>query len=376
MPMDPRFRQLADGLLGFSLKLKKGENVLIKAIDVPTDMVKALIEGVRKRGAWPFVNLEQAAIKRILYRTGAKQQFETMNAHELVQMKAMDAYVALRGANNIFELSDIPAKQMQVVTRAFKPVLDWRVSKTRWVVLRWPTPAMAQQAVCSTETFEDFYFKVCTQDYARMIPGMRALKRLMERTDRVRITGPGTDLRFSIKDIDVVTCGGARNIPDGEVFTAPVKTSVEGEVSFNTPTVYEGVCFDSVRLVFKKGRIVEATANNAKRLNAILDSDPGARFIGEFSIGLNPYILQPMRDILFDEKIAGSFHFTPGQAYEIADNGNRSQVHWDLVCIQRPEYGGGQIYFDDKLIRKDGEFIPKALQKLNRSYLGQTEANR
>ena len=256
--------------------------------------------------------------------------------------------------------------------RAFKPVLDWRVRKTRWVVLRWPTSGMAQQAQRSTEAFEDFFFKVCTQEYSRMIPGMRALKRLMERTNRVRITGPGTDLEFSIKDIGVVACGGTHNIPDGEVFTAPVRNSVEGVIAFNTPTVYQGVSFNGVRLVFKKGRVVEASSESqaaTRRLDEILDADAGARFTGEFALGFNPYILEPMRDILFDEKIAGSFHLTPGQAYDEADNGNRSQVHWDLVCIQRPEYGGGSIYFDGKLIRKDGLFVPKALQKLNPDYL-------
>jgi aminopeptidase len=224
---------------------------------------------------------------------------------------------------------------------------------------------MAQQAGMSSEAFEDFFFRVCTLDYARMIPGMAALKKLMEKTDRVHIKGPGTDLKFSIKGIGAIPCGGGHNIPDGEVFTAPVKDSVEGHITFNAPTVYQGVSFDNVHLAFSKGKIVEATANNSERLNQVLDSDAGARYIGEFSFGFNPHILHPMRDILFDEKIAGSFHFTPGQAYEIADNGNRSQVHWDLVNIQRPEYGGGEIWLDGKLVRKDGLFLPKALQSLN-----------
>jgi aminopeptidase len=250
-----------------------------------------------------------------------------------------------------------------------KPVLDHRVNDTKWVVLRWPTPAMAQQAGMSTEKFEDFYFDVCTLDYARMIPGMKALKSLMDATDRVQIKGPGTDLRFSIKGIGSRECGGERNIPDGEVFSCPVKDSVEGVIQYNAPTVYLGTSFDSIRLVFKQGRIVEATSNNTKRLNEILDSDAGSRYIGEFAIGFNPHIREPMRDILFDEKIAGSFHFTPGQAYEGVGNGNKSQVHWDMVCIQRPEYGGGEIWFDGKLIRKDGIFVPKSLNKLNPQYL-------
>jgi len=246
-----------------------------------------------------------------------------------------------------------------------KPVIDHRVKKTRWCILRWPSPSMAQQAGMSTEQFENFFFDVCTLDYAKMKPGMKALKELMESTDLVEIKGPGTDLRFSIKGIPAIPCGGTHNIPDGEVFTAPVKNSVQGVISFNAPTIYQGSPFDSIRLEFKDGKIVDASANNTDKLNHILDSDAGARYIGEFSFAFNPYILHPMRDILFDEKIAGSFHFTPGQCYEQTENGNKSQVHWDMVCIQREDYGGGTIHFDGKLIRENGRFIPKSLQSLN-----------
>jgi len=185
----------------------------------------------------------------------------------------------------------------------------------------------------------------------------------------VELKGPNTDLSFSIKGIGAIASGGGHNIPDGEVFSCPVIDSVEGEITYNAPSVYQGVSFDNVHLKFEKGKIVHAESNNTKRLNEILDSDEGARYIGEFAIGFNPHILEPMRDILFDEKMAGSFHFTPGQAYEQADNGNRSQVHWDLVQIQRPEYGGGEIRFDGELVRKDGLFVKPGLDKLNPDYL-------
>lgn len=367
--MDERLNELAKVLTGFSTSLKKDDRVLIDAFDVPDEMVLALVRAARQRKAIPYVQLHHARVTRELLRGAAKEQHEVTAKVELQRMKQMDAYIALRGSGNIFELSDVPAEEMQLAMGIMRPVLNWRVNKTKWVVLRWPTSAMAQQALMSTEAFEDFYFKVCTLDYARMVPGMRALERLMLKTDKVHITGPGTDLRFSIKDIGAVSCGGTHNIPDGEVFSCPVKDSVEGHVTYNAPTVYQGTSFDNVRLAFKKGKIVEATANNTEKLNQILDSDKGARYIGEFAIGFNPHIKEPMRDILFDEKIAGSFHFTPGQAYEIAGNGNKSQVHWDMVNIQRPEYGGGEIRFDGKLIRKDGLFVPKTLQKLNPDYL-------
>lgn len=364
---DPRFAKLAKLLVEYSTRLKRNETALIEAFDVPDEMTIALIRTVRAAGALPFVQLQHGRIGRELALTATERQLNLTAIHELARMKRMDAYIALRGSNNITEMSDVPADQMRLVAKKLRPVIDQRVRKTKWVVLRWPSPSMAQQAGMSTEAFEDFYFDVCTLDYRKLQPGMKALKALMEKTENVEIRGPGTDLRFSIKGIPAIVCGGDHNIPDGEVFTCPVKNSVEGDITFNAPSIYQGAAFDSICLRFREGKIVGATSNQTEKLNQILDSDPGARYIGEFSLGLNPYVLEPMRDILFDEKIAGSFHFTPGQAYEEADNGNRSQVHWDMVCIQRPEYGGGEILFDGKLVRRDGEFIPKQLQSLNRN---------
>jgi aminopeptidase len=364
---DPRFDKLAQLLVEYSTQLKRNETVLIESFDIPDEMTIALIRAARKAGAIPFTQIQRGRVSRELALNAAERQLNLTAIHELARMKKMDAYIGLRGSNNITEMSDIPAEQMKLVAKKMRPVQDQRVKKTKWVVLRWPTPSMAQLAGMSTEAFEDFYFDVCTLDYRKLQPGMKALKALMDKTDRVEIKGPGIDLRFSIKGIGAITCGGDRNIPDGEVFSCPVKNSVEGHIAFNAPTIYQGIAFDNVRLEFREGKIVEATANETEKLNKILDSDPGARYIGEFSLAFNPYILQPMRDILFDEKIAGSFHFTPGQAYEDADNGNRSQVHWDMVDIQRPDYGGGEIYFDGKLIRRDGDFLPKELRSLNRS---------
>src|SRR3989454_4329211 len=364
---DARFDKLAKLLVEYSIRLKRKETVLIETFDIPDEMTVALVRAVRKAGGAPFAQIHHSRVSRALALDVTERQLNLTATHELARMKKMNAYIALRGSNNITELSDVPVNQMKLLARKMRPVQDQRVKKTKWVVLRWPTPAMAQLAGMSTEAFENFFFKVCTLDYRKLQPGMKALKALMEKTDRVEIKGPGTDLRFSIKGIPAVICGGDRNIPDGEVFTAPVKNSVEGHITFNAPTIYQSIAFDGIRLDFRKGKIVQATSNQTEKLNKILDSDAGARYIGEFSLGFNPHVLEPMRDILFDEKIAGSFHFTPGQAYEEADNTNRSQVHWDMVNIQRPSYGGGEIYFDGKLIRRDGEFLPKPLRSLNRS---------
>jgi len=365
---DARFDKLAKLLVEYSTRLKRGETVLIEAFDVPDEMTVALIRAARKAGAIPFTQIQRARISREVALKATNRQLSLTASHELARMKKMDAYIALRGSNNITELSDVPVEQMKLVAKKMRPVQDQRVKKTKWVVLRWPTPSMAQLAGMSTEAFEDFFFEVCTLDYRKLQPGMKALKALMERTNRVEIKGPGTDLRFSMKGIPAVICGGDRNIPDGEVFSCPIKDSVQGHVTFNAPTIYQSIGFDGIHLEFRDGKIVDATSNQTEKLNKILDSDPGARYIGEFSLGFNPHILHPMRDILFDEKIAGSFHFTPGQAYEEADNGNRSQVHWDMVSIQRPDYGGGEIYFDGKLIRRNGEFLPKQLRSLNRGH--------
>jgi aminopeptidase len=363
---DPRLDKLAKILVEYSTRLKRNETVLIETFDVPDEMTVALVRAARKAGAIPLAQVLRNRVNRELALDATERQLNLTAIHELARMKKMDAYIAIRGSYNVTELSDVPAEQMKLVAKKMRPVTDWRVKKTKWVVLRWPSPSMAQLASMSTEAFEDFYFDVCTLDYRKLQPGMKALKALMDKTDRVEIKGPGTDLRFSIKGIGSVICGGDRNIPDGEVFSCPIKDSVQGHVLFNAPTIYQGTGFDHIRLEFKDGKVVKATSNQTEKLNKILDSDPGARYIGEFSLGFNPYVLHPMRDILFDEKIAGSFHFTPGQAYEEADNGNRSQVHWDMVNIQRPDYGGGEVYFDGKLIRRDGEFLPPKLRSLNR----------
>jgi len=362
---DARFDKLASLLVEYSTNLKADEKVLIESFDAPDEMTIALVRAVRKAKAIPFVQLQRARVTRELALQIDARALDLSAAHELARMKKMDAYIAVRGSNNISELADVPIDKMKLVAKKLRPLQDRRVQKTKWVVLRWPTPAMAQLAGMSTEAFEDFFFKVCTLDYRKLQPGMKALKALMEKTGQVQIKGPDTDLQFSIKGIPAIICGGDRNIPDGEVFSCPVKDSVQGHVTFNAPSIYQSTAFDNIRLDFRDGKIVEATSNETQKLNAVLDSDAGARYIGEFSLGCNPYIMRPMRDILFDEKIAGSFHFTPGQAYQEADNGNRSQVHWDMVSIQRKDYGGGEIYFDGQLVRRDGEFLPAQLRSLN-----------
>jgi aminopeptidase len=363
--IDPRYTKLAKLLVNYSTTLKKGDRVLLDMVDVPDEFTVELVRAVRAVRATPFVEVRHSRVSREMLLGATEAQAADIRDLELARMKKMQAYIALRGADNMNENSDVPSDRMKMYSKIVRPVQDYRINKTRWCVLRWPTPSMAQAAGMSTEAFENLYFDVCTMDYARMARAMAPLEKLMAKTDRVHLKGPGTDLTFSIKGIGAKMCKGDRNIPDGEVFSCPVKDSVNGTIQYNTPTLYAGTKFENVRLELKHGKIVNASANNTKRLNEILDTDPGARYIGEFSLGFNPYILTPMCDILFDEKIAGSLHFTPGQAYEDCGNGNKSAVHWDMVLIQRPDWGGGEVWFDGKLIRKDGTFVRKDLDGLN-----------
>lgn len=364
---DPRLEKLAHLLLHYSVELKERDRVLIEAGPGEAPLVKELIREAYRMGAVPFFSIDMQELQRELLMGIDEEALKMMAKYDSRRMKDMDAYIGIRGGDNVAELADVPQEKKALYMRLYtKPVHgDIRVPHTRWCVLRYPNPSMAQLADTSTEAFEDFYFDVCCMDYARMSRAMEPLVDIMNATKKVHIKGPGTDLTFSIEGIPAIKCDGKKNIPDGEVFTAPVRNSVNGVITYNTPAVYQGFTFENIRFEFKDGKIVKATANDTERINKILDTDVGARYIGEFSFGLNPRILKPMKDTLFDEKIAGSIHFTPGRCYDECSNGNKSAIHWDLVYIQRPEYGGGEIWFDGRLIRKDGVFIPEELQQLN-----------
>ena len=365
---DPRIEKLADLLVNYSCDIKPGEKILIEAIDVPHAFTKALVRTAAAAGGQPIVLLKSNEVQRALMLAGSEEQWTAIAEVERLQMEKVQCYIGARGNANISEMSDVPSDKQKIYEQTvWKRVHhDVRIKKTKWVVLRWPSPSMAQMAEMSTEAFEDFFFNVCTLDYAKMSKAMQPLKDLMERTDRVRLKGPrDTDLSFSIKGIPAIPCDGNRNIPDGEVFTAPVRDSINGVIHFNAPTIYRGVTHSDIRLTFKNGKVVEATSTATAKLNEVLDADAGARYVGEFAIGFNPYCTRPMKDILFDEKIAGSIHLTPGACYDEASNGNKSDIHWDMVLIQTPEYGGGEIWFDDRVIRKDGTFVVKELEGLN-----------
>lgn len=364
--MDQRIKELADLLVGYSCDVQPGERVLIDYEgEASKNLVRQLVKNVYAKGGLPYVNIRDAQIIREIALGCTEEQLKFKDDIDMAQMKGMQAYIAIRGSNNTSELSDVPSDKMNLYNKMTNPTVEYRVSQTKWVVLRYPNYAMAQLANNSLEQFEDFYFDVCTLDYKKMSKAMDPLVELMNRTDKVHIEGPGTDLTFSIKDIPAIKCDGHMNIPDGEVYTAPVRESMNGIISYNTPSEEQGFTYENIVFEVKDGKIVKASSNDDKRINELLDVDEGARYFGEFAIGVNPYILHPMKDTLFDEKICGSFHLTPGNCYDEAPNGNKSANHWDLVMIQRPEYGGGRIWFDDVLIREDGLFVVPELEGLN-----------
>ena len=365
---DSRIEKLANNLLKHSINLQKGEKILIEIMgEDGIPLGKELIKQAEEIGAFPIFNIINYEIMRELLKNATEEQIKIYAKYDLQRMKEMDAYIGIRASNNTAELNGISKENMEIYNKFYTlPVhFEERVKHTKWCILRYPNESMAQMSNMNTEEFEDFFFNVCTLDYDKMSNAMDYLVNLMNKTKNVHIKGEGTDLTFSIEGITAQKYMGTFNIPDGEVATAPVKTSVNGYITYNTETRYNGILFNNIRFEFKDGKIVKATANKTKELNEILDTDEGSRYIGEFALGLNPYIERPIGDTLFDEKIKGSFHFTPGTSLEESDNGNRSSIHWDIINIQTPEYGGGEIWFDSILVRKDGRFVLEELKGLN-----------
>lgn len=366
--MDERIRKLASNLLNHSVRLKKDEKILIEMIGTDcSDLAIELIKQSKELGATPLFNIiDYKVLKEILLNSN-KEQIEEYAKYDLIKMQNVDAYIGIRAANPK-ELDGISKENMEIYNKYYQtPVhFEERVKNTKWCILRYPNEWLATSAKMSLEEFTDFFYNVCTIDYDKMEEAMEPLKQLLTNTKNVHIIGPGTDLTFSVEGITAEKYFGTYNIPDGEVASCPTKYSTNGYITYNTETIYNGITFNNIYFEFKDGKIIKAEAGDkTKELNEILDTDDGARYIGEFAFGLNPYVKNTMGDTLFDEKVAGSFHFTPGTALEESDNGNRSNIHWDIVCIQTPEFGGGEIYFDDVLIRKDGKFILEELKALN-----------
>ena len=362
---DPRIREFARVLVDYSTRVREGDVVLINAAGLEAlPLVKELYVLCLERGArYVEYGFSVADIDRYFYNNATPQQLEFFPQHKLDFYKTVTVYFGIGAGNNSMVMANARQESVVAYAKVTRPLVDQRVKHTRWCVTRYPTHAAAQEARMSLDEYEDYLFSACCIDWEAESKKQQKLKELMDRTSEVRIVAPDTDLSFSIAGFPGIKCDGRLNMPDGEVFSAPVRNSVRGYIRYNCPSIYQGKEYIGVRFEFSEGKIVSATADGGmtESLNTILDADEGARYIGEFAIGVNPGIRQPMRNILFDEKIFGSIHFTPGQAYDECDNGNRSSIHWDLVKILTE----GEIWFDGQLIQQNGLFVHGDLRELN-----------
>ena len=365
--MEEKIKKLSNTIVNYSLKIKENDRVLITSVtSKPKKLIESLIDDITKKGAIVFVEIKEPSVENKLLKNTNNKRINQIVLIENQKVENFDAFIQIRYTTNEYENSNVDSKIIKEKSNATKDIDFIRINKRRWVLLNYPSDLDAYKAKKNTEEFEDFAFNAMNYDYINMKKDMEPLVKLMEKTDMVHIIGPNTDLTFSIKGMPIIPCCGECNIPDGEVYTAPIKDSVNGMIKFNTPSVYRDNVYNDIYLKFENGKIIDAkSTNDSDKLNEIFDTDTGSRYIGEFSFGLNPLITDPMGDILFDEKIIGSIHLTPGQAYQDAYNGNDSTIHWDLVMIGTKKYGGSEIYFDDVLIRKDGIFVLPELKNLN-----------
>ena len=368
--MDEKIKKLAHTIVHYSINVQPNEKVLITyQTEEPKPLVKELIREITEVGGIPFYTMSDPEIGNLLTEKTTKERIEVLKKQKEFEVDLYDSFISICYRVNDYEGHLIDKDINQSIGEALMKSQDIRINERKWVLLNYPSVLDAYKASMKIDEFRDFAFDVMTVDYSKMQQDIRPLKELMDKTDKVHIVAPGTDLTFSIKGMGSIPCVGDKNIPDGELYSAPVRDSVNGTITYNTPSPYHGMIFQHVKLTFKDGKIIDAEADSHnEELNEIFNTDEGARYVGEFSLGFNPKIRYPMGDILYDEKILGSLHFTPGRAYKDCYNGNDSAIHWDMVLIQRKDYGGGEIYFDDVLIRKDGVFVLPELEPLNYGY--------
>lgn len=363
---DLRFTKLAEQLVRYSVSLQPGEHLLIGCSPQDLPLAKELIRAAYRAGGYPHVSLEDAGLRRCLLEGLQEEQAAAIAEYERCRFDRMDAYINLATTQNAMENAAVdPQKLREYARMKNQATQKMRQGRVKWCVCISPNDLYANNAGMCLDDFERYYFDVCCMDYARFGRAMEKLRLRMEQTDRVRILAPGTDLSFSIRGVPKCVSAGERNVPDGEVYTAPVRESVNGTIQFNVPSVFNGTRFEAIQLRFENGKAVSAQANWTSKLNEILDTDAGARYVGEFAFGLNPKLTVPLGLTLFDEKIRGSIHLAMGNALDLTDNGNRSAIHWDMVSLHTPEWGGGSVYFDDVLVRKDGVFVLPELEELN-----------
>jgi len=362
-------QQLAGILVEHSCRLQPGERVLIEAVGAPRDVVAAVVRKAAESGASPFVVFKEDAVLRELALVQSPDDLRLVAESELTLLRSMDALIGIRAHRNCHELGDLPEEKRRAVYEHYvRPVhCEYRNLHLRRVFVRWPTAAAAQAARLCTDAFRRLFFRACLIDYAALEEAARPLLARLVEADRVRLVGPDdTDLRFDITGVPAITMAGRQNVPDGEIQTSPVPGSLNGRVRYNVPSTYMGHFFPEIGLDFRNGEVVDVFgACDNKQVWSILRQDEGALRVGEFAVGINPALDRPVGDLLFDEKMWGSVHLAQGNSYRETDNGNRSAVHWDIVLHQTADAGGGEMYLDDDLIRRDGRFVVPELKHLN-----------
>ncbi len=353
---DKRIAKLAKILVNHSLSVRKGENVLIVS---SSELAKPLVLEVYKEillaGAHPLVSIKLEEAANIFFEYASETQLRHLPKTQLHEAKNMDCFVNIRAPLNKKALSNIDPQKAGTRSKALKPIGEEIVNNKRWVLTNFPTQALAQEADMSLSEYEDFLYRATNIDWDKVKKQEESLQKVLDKGKTVRIMGQDTDITLSIKGRKSIPCHGIRNMPDGEVFLSPIEDSAEGHIYYEMPAIYQGREVTGIRLRFKKGKVVEATATkNEKFLHTMLDTDRGARFLGELGIGTNYGIKKFSKDILFDEKIGGTVHLAVGRSYESAGGTNKSAIHWDMIKDLRQ---GGCIFIDGKPIQKNGKFL-------------------
>ena len=353
---DTRITKLADILVNYSLKIKKGERALINA---SSELAKPLVLEVYKKvlqaGGYPAVNIVFEEMTNIFYKMAAKEQLLDFPKIKFFEAKNVDCFINIRASVNKKALSNIDPKAISQRSKVLMPIQEEIVNRKRWVICNFPTNALAQETDMSLEEYEDFLYGATNINWGKVKKKEMKLKRILDKGNIIRIVGKDTDLTLSIKGRKAILCFGERNMPDGEVFLSPIEDTAEGQIYYDLPAIYQGKEVLGICLKFKKGKVIEAKAEkNQGFLISMLDTDKGARYLGEVGIGTNYGIKHFSKDILFDEKIGGTVHLAVGRSYESAGGKNKSAIHWDMIKDLR---NGGAIHVDGKEIQKNGRFV-------------------
>jgi aminopeptidase len=357
MGSEAQIRRHAAILVHHSVKAKKGEIVRISCNEMARPLALAVFREVLRAGAHPLLSAGFEDAQRIFFEEAGAAQIGYLPPTKLYEARKIDADIVIVAPGNTRALSHIPPRKLADRRKAVKPVSEIVLRRVRWVLTNFPTEALAQETDRSLPEYEKLYYRAVDQDWPAMGRMFLRAKRILQRSARVRITGKDTDLSFSIRGRTAIPCAGEYNMPDGEIFTAPLESSTEGRIAFEFPAIYGGREVSGIRLAFRKGRVVEASADkNESLLKEMLDADPGARVLGEFGIGANAGVTAFTRDILLDEKMGGTIHLAIGRSYPESGGRNDSAVHWDMIKDLRRE---GELYLDGRPVLRTGILFGK-----------------